>query len=158
MTESEMKPKTKKLSDCVKVEFTKENSELFKTLLDQANAEMRGASLNFTKFGNWLLSQHGPALSEDEKMSLKSAFHSEKAYAKWMVEEIERAEIEGRVPPTILELLSQKPDPKPIKKIPRIKKVSKVKTDLPVDLISGADSAKGEALDLLKVDPTPGQV
>jgi hypothetical protein len=122
--------KTRRISETIKVEYTKENSELLKALLADAKTEMRGCGLSFTKLTNWLLSQRSPTLSVDEKVSLRMTFHSEKAFAKWMVEEIERAESDGRVVPTIQELLSQKPEAiSSIKKLIKAKKVLKSKID-----------------------------
>jgi len=108
MTETDVKVKSKKVSAGIKIELTKENSEAFTKLLSEANSIMRGFNLNYTNFGNWLFSHHSPNLSEGEIISLRQTFHSEKAFAKWMVEEIISAESEGRVPPTIEELLTQK--------------------------------------------------
>jgi hypothetical protein len=116
---SEMQTKPKRISVGIKIELSKDNSELLKTLLSKANSEIKGSTLNYGKLCNWLFSQHPDNLTEDELEGLRKQFHSEKAYAKWMFEEIARAESEGRPIPTIEQLMSGKPIVKPHVRKPR---------------------------------------
>ncbi len=125
MSLDEIKPKKKMAG--IKIEFTEENAKLIESLLGQANKNMKGPKLTLTKFCNWLIGSHSSELSADEIKSIQTVFYSEKAFAKWILEEIEKAESEGRTTPTVEELFSQRPveriEPIRQKKIKKIKNI-----------------------------------